>query len=637
MKRVKHAFALFMGCALVAGVGVGATLIAGAASGGAGATPICPSIGSGSGCAYVLTVNPSGSVTIAAGASPQPYDGGGRGEGDDVVVGVVNDSNAVVSSIALTGTSNVFGFDGDGMCTYTFTSPVSSSYSAKNGPNGGPSYTTTRGKTTGTNPYDYEGPDNTFTNVSTSGKTAGDSGTISFGSDALLPQATTFLSLEVAPTKSTATAVLQTGLKVSTPSITPAPVEGNSWSGQVATFTDTGSISSASEFQATINWGDGTTSTTSSATDPVGVSGSDGAYTVMGSHTYAEEGPYSGVSVTVTDPPLQAYTASNVATVTSSPGSVTVADAPLTPQSTPVVITPQQTGTPFTTSATFTDGNPAAPLSDFVNTTISWGDGTTSTTSSATDPVVITGSGGSFTVSGTHAYMANTVNDPNGAEPAPVSFNIVDVGDSTTTVTSNNVVVADSVTTCSTGMTCSGTVNPTSSQPVSASVGTSNPQTGQLLVSTNPNVPNAEGTYPINCGDGFLHAPSILSESNTFSAATGTITSSESFPVADGVVLNSNAPGTPGDSSAFWVCFQTTGVNDSFTDVSGQTAAESTDPATGETVYTGLLPLCDPLTADAGPCVNYISIAPNASQVMTVTEVITYPASFAASGDPQRL
>ncbi len=619
MKRAKLLM-LFLGCALVAGTGV--TVMA-AASGGTGATPMCPSVGAGTGCAYVLTVNPSGSVSIAAGTNPAPYDGGGRGEGDDVVVGVVNDSNAIVSSIALTGTSNAFGFDGDGICTLSFTSPVSSSYCQKNGPSGGPSYTTTRGKTTGIDPYDYEGPHNTFTNVTTSGRTKG-SGTISFTS-ALLPQATTFLSLEAPPTRSTATAVLQTGLQVSTPAITPAPVEGDPWSGQVTTFTDTGSISPAGEFQATINWGDGSCNTNSSSSGTI-TAASSGSYVVSGTHTYCDDGPYS-ITVAVTDPPLQAYTASNVATVTSSPGPVTVTDAPLTPGPA-VVIAPQQTNVPFTTSATFTDGNPAATTADFADTTISWGDGTTSTTTSSTDPVVVTGSGGSFTVSGTHAYTANTANDPNGAEPTPVSFGIVDIGGSTTTVTSNNVAVADSVTACSAGTTCSGSVNPTSTQPISATVGTSTGQTGDLLVSTNAN------SGQLNCGDGFLHAPSVLSESNTFSAPQGTITSTESFPVADGVVLNPGAPGTPGDSSAFWVCFQ---ANQSFTDVSGQAAAESTDPSTGATVYTGLLPLCDPLDADVGPCVNYISTAPNGSNVLTVTEVITYPASFASSTDPKRV
>jgi hypothetical protein len=616
MKLSRRVTVLVLSCALAAG---GATLVAAAATSGVSATPMCPSVGGGSGCAYVLTVNPSGSVSISAGADSASFDGGNRGEGDDVAVGVVNNSNAIVTSLALTGTSNVFGFDGDGICTYSFTSPVSSSYCQTNGPNGGPSYTTSRGRTTGSNPYDYEGPDNTFTNISTSGRTAG-SGTIKF-TTALLPQGTTFLSLEVAPTKTTATATLQPGLKVATPALAPQPVEGMPWSGQVTTFTDQGSISPASEFTALINWGDGSSTAGT-------VSGSSGSYIVSGGHTYAEEGT-DHPTVTVTDPPLTQYTASNVASVTSGAGSVVVADAPLTPGPT-VAISAQQTNTPFTTSATFTDGNAAAPLSDFANTTITWGDGTTSTTSSSPNPVVITGSGGSFTVTGTHAYTANTVDDPNGAEPNPVSFNIIDVGGSTTTVKSNNVVVADSVTTC-TGGTCTGTVTPGASQPVGATVGTSTGQTGDLLLSTNPN----SGTSELNCGDAFLHAPSVLSESNTFSAPQGTITSSESFPVSAGVVLNPSAPGAPGDSTAFWVCFQ---ASQSFTDVSGQPAAQGTD-ASGATVYTGLLPLCDPLANPpaSGPCVNYISTAPNSANVLTVTEVITYPASFATSGDPKRI
>ena len=289
MKRSSHVAVLFLSCALVAG---SATLIAAAATSGVGATPTCPSVGSGSGCAYVLTVNPNGSVAISPGANSGSYDGGTRGEGDDVVVGVVNNSNAIVSSIALAGTSNVFGFDGDGLCTLTFTSPVSSSYCQTNGPNGGPSFTTSRGKTTGVNPYDYQGPNNTFTNISTSGRTIG-SGTIKF-TTALPPQGTTFLSLEAPPTKTTATATLQPGLKVAAPALASQPVEGTPWNGQVATFTVQGSISPASEFTALIKWGDGTSSAGT-------LSGSSGSYVVSGSHTYAEEGPDSP-TVTVTDP-----------------------------------------------------------------------------------------------------------------------------------------------------------------------------------------------------------------------------------------------------------------------------------------------------------------------------------------------
>ena len=155
MKRSRRVTVLVLSCALAAG---GATLMAAAATSGVGATPTCPSVGGGSGCAYVLTVNPNGSVSISAGANTASYDGGTRGEGDDAVVGVVNNSNAIVSSIALAGTSNVFGFDGDGLCTQSFTSPVSSSYCQTNGPNGGPSFTTAvRGRTTGDQPLRLPG------------------------------------------------------------------------------------------------------------------------------------------------------------------------------------------------------------------------------------------------------------------------------------------------------------------------------------------------------------------------------------------------------------------------------------------------------------------------------------------------
>jgi hypothetical protein len=642
MKKVKQLFVVFLACALGAGV---AMLVAGAASSGAGATPMCPSIGSGSGCAYVITVNPNGTVSIAPGADPAPFDGNGRGEGDDVMVGVVNDSNAITSSITLSSSSSsndIFGFDGDEICTYTFTSPVSSNYCETNGPNGGPSFTTTRGgKVVGIDPYNAEGPDNTFTNIVTT-KGCACKGTISFDTP-LLPQGTTFLSLETPPTKTTATAALETGLKVSAPVITGA-LEGNAWSGQVATFTDTGSISPASYFEATINWGDGTTSTTSSSTDPVVLGGSAGSFTVSGTHTYAEETP-SGTpdeaTVTITDPDLVSYS-SAVATVTSADGPVTVSDAPLYP-GTAAPIGPQQTNVPFTTSATFTDGNPGAPTSDFVNTTISWGDGTTSTTTSSTDPVVVTSNGGgSFTVTGTHAYTANTVNDPGGAEPSPVTFNIVDVGGSKTTVTGSNVVVADSVTACNDSTTCTGTVTPSSGQPVGGTVGTSTGESGDLLVSANPTV-NSSGVPAFSCGDTFAHAPSVISESNTFVAPTGTITSSESFPAADGIILDSS-PGVPlstpeawgpglGQSSAFWVCFQ---ANQEFNDVSGGPAPSSTDSA-GNTVYTGLLPLCDPAAVGSGPCLNYVSVAPNGANVLTVNEEITYPASFASSNDPAHI
>jgi PKD domain len=156
-------------------------------------------------------------------------------------------------------------------------------------------------------------------------------------------------------------------------------VEGAPFSGAVATFTQPDASAPASQFSATIDWGDGTSAGT--VTGPVG-----GPFTVSGSHTYIEEGSYP-VKVTITDN----VNSSNEATATST---ATVADAPLTAScATPTVSTASFSGP----VATFTDANPFAPVSDFT-ATIDWGD-------SSISPGVVTGpTGGPFTVSGSHTY-----------------------------------------------------------------------------------------------------------------------------------------------------------------------------------------------------------------------------------------
>src|SRR5207302_2340297 len=85
-------------------------------------------------------------------------------------------------------------------------------------------------------------------------------------------------------------------------------------------------------------------------------------------------------------------------------------------------------GTAFTgTVATFTDANPNAPLSDFT-ATITWGDGQTSA------GTITVGSGGSFTVTGTHSYATE-------GSPA-IAVQIRDVGGSTVTA-NTTATVAD--------------------------------------------------------------------------------------------------------------------------------------------------------------------------------------------------
>jgi hypothetical protein len=153
----------------------------------------------------------------------------------------------------------------------------------------------------------------------------------------------------------------------------------------VATFSDTNTSDPASSFTATTNWGDGVTTTGT-------VVGSGGSLTVEGGHTYADEGNDTA-SVTLI------HTA-DMSTATVS-GAVSVADADVfTPHGTSIAARTRQIFSGAV--ATFTDSDTANVAGDFT-ATVDWGDGQTTTGT-------VSGSGGSFTVSGAHAYTA-TGND----------------------------------------------------------------------------------------------------------------------------------------------------------------------------------------------------------------------------------
>ena len=181
---------------------------------------------------------------------------------------------------------------------------------------------------------------------------------------------------------------------------------------QVGTLNDeAGSYSNPSDLSATINWGD----SNSSPATLVEI-GSTGVYTVEGSHTYAEYGSYPiGVS----------YSDVGGSTTTSS-STATVADAPLSP-GTITAAGGVEGVSPTSLSATFTDANLDASTADFSGT-INWGDGNTiNFTFSA-----VSGSGGSYTVSGSHQYT----------EEGNYNITVVinDDGGSTTTDTGSTTV-----------------------------------------------------------------------------------------------------------------------------------------------------------------------------------------------------
>ncbi|HXX91134.1 MAG TPA: prealbumin-like fold domain-containing protein [Acidimicrobiales bacterium] len=153
--------------ALVAGAALVLPALAGTAT--AASTGVCPTdVHDAHDCNLLITVGPDGSVTLSSPDGADPYDGS-----DDTLVGIVDDSPAPLSSISLASFADIFAFDGDGMCTYTF---AEDAYCAGLPPGSS----------------GYEGPDTTFTDIAPDQ----DSGTVDFTTPLRANGGSTFFSLE---------------------------------------------------------------------------------------------------------------------------------------------------------------------------------------------------------------------------------------------------------------------------------------------------------------------------------------------------------------------------------------------------------------------------------------------------------
>lgn len=177
--------------------------------------------------------------------------------------------------------------------------------------------------------------------------------------------------------------------------------EGAPLSGTIASFNYYSPSGVTNNFTATINWGDGTVSSSASITDK-----GFGNFDINGAHTYAEEGSYS-ITIVVKD-------ATNFASTIVS--TATIADAPLTASGDAFSAVQ---GVPVTNIlvAHFTDAAPGSHFNDF-SAVIDWGDGTSSQGS-----IALGNQPPEYGVYGTHTYartgsfaVVTTIKDKGGKD-----------------------------------------------------------------------------------------------------------------------------------------------------------------------------------------------------------------------------
>jgi hypothetical protein len=157
----------------------------------------------GGGCNVIITIAANGSVTTTT-VNANPYDGS-----DDTLVGVINNSSTALPQITVSG-SNISGFEGDGICAFGAGGIAGDTFTS-----GSSAYCSTAALN-GTDPQDYQGPNQTFTNFS-----SGNAVTVVFSPAIAGGGGTNFFSLEEPPSNSL-TITTPTGTPTGVPP-TPAP------------------------------------------------------------------------------------------------------------------------------------------------------------------------------------------------------------------------------------------------------------------------------------------------------------------------------------------------------------------------------------------------------------------------------
>ena len=188
------------------------------------------------------------------------------------------------------------------------------------------------------------------------------------------------------------------------------PVEGaDTGIVTLAVFTDPGGAEATSDYSATVNWGDGTATDT---TTPTIVANPNGTFSVQAHHTYAEESnpavagtnPYS-ILVTIHHDLAPNTTASDTANVSDPAVVVTQSGFALTPV--------EGADTGIVTLAVFADPGGAEGISDY-GASVNWGDGTALDN---TTPTIVANPNGTFSVQAHHTYAEESNPAVAGAQP----------------------------------------------------------------------------------------------------------------------------------------------------------------------------------------------------------------------------
>jgi hypothetical protein len=346
--------------------------------------------------------------------------------------------------------------------------------------------------------------------------------------------------------------------------------EGTAFLGTVASFTDADPNGAPGDYTATINWGDGQTSTGTITSGPAG------NFLVSGNHAYMEEGSYT-VSVAIAD-------AGGASTTAGS--SAAVADAALTAQGTSISGT--EAAAFSGTVATFTDADPNGALGDY-SATINWGDGQTST------GTIAIGTGGAFAVSGSHSYLEEGI--------FGVSVAIMDSGGASATVGSSAAIVEAAFTAQGTsisgteGAAFSGTVATFSDADPNGTLGdftaTIDWGDGQTSAGTIANGPT--GNFLVNGSHTYLEEGNYAVSVVIAEAGGASAPASSSAAVADAALTAFGASVSGAEGAAL------SGVVASFTDA---------DPNGALGDYTATIDWGDgqtsPGTITAGPAGNFL-------------------------------